>query len=238
MRRRWISVVCVLAAVCLLAVVAATAASSTLSGTRFKLGETIQFQVQDTTTWWWGCCAISESLILGWRIVDSTGQAVYSVVHDAPVAASLWQGTWLQMDTSQVRAVAAATAVASAEAEAEATAEATAEASAVASAQALAVSQSAAGAAAHATAAVGAYTLYVDTSVGTLSRCFTIYDPCTRCGWTPACRTCACNQVTSITGCASRTTLVFVNTSRSRCVSLFGWFGSCSSPCNPCTTCP
>lgn len=192
MKRRWTSVGgVVLVMVVLLSLVGAGATSSSLSGTRFKAGAPITFKVEDTTTWWWGCCAVSESLVLGWRIVDSTGLAVYSVVHDAPVAASLWQGTWLQMDAIGV------------------------------------------------SAAVGAYTLYVDTSVGTLSRCFTIYDPCTRCGWTPACRTCACNDVTSITQCASRTTLVFVSTSTSRCVSLFGWFGNnCSSPCNSCTTCP
>ncbi|MFC2108827.1 hypothetical protein ACFLS5_05120 [Candidatus Bipolaricaulota bacterium] len=134
MNRRWTSVVCALVAVSLLTAVAATAASSTLSGTRFKLGETIQFQVQDTTTRWWESCSCSEKQILGRRIVDSTGQAVYSVVHDAPVAASLWQGTWLQLDVVGV------------------------------------------------SASVGAYMLYVDTSVGTLSRCFTIYDLCTRCG--------------------------------------------------------
>jgi len=180
----------VLVMVIVLSLVGAGATSSFFTGTRFRGGDPITFKVEDMSTWWWGCCTVSESLVLGWRVVDSTGQAVYSVVHDAPVSASLWQGTWLQMDAIGV------------------------------------------------SAPVGAYTLYVDTSAGTLSRCFTVYDPCTRCGWTPACSTCACNQVTSITGCASRTTLVFVDTSTSRCVSPFGWFGGCCSPCNPCTTCP
>jgi len=189
-KRRWTSVgSLVLVMVIFLSLVGAGATSSTF-GTRFRGGDPITFMVEDTSTWWWGCCAVSESLVLGWRIVDSAGQPVYSVVHDAAVSASSWEGTWLQMNASGVSAT------------------------------------------------VGAYTLYVDTSVGTLSRCFTIYDPCARCGWTSACSTCACNQATSITGCASRTTLVFVNTSTSRCVSPFGWFGNCSSPCNPCTTCP
>lgn len=190
MKRRWTSVgSLVLVMVIFLSLVGAGAASSTF-GTRFRGGDPITFMVEDTSTWWWGCCAVSESLVLGWRIVDSAGQPVYSVVHDAAVSASSWEGTWLQMNASGVSAT------------------------------------------------VGAYTLYVDTSVGTLSRCFTIYDPCARCGWTSACSTCACSQATSITGCASRTTLVFINTSTSRCVSPFGWFGSRCSPCNPCTTCP
>ena len=177
--------------VVLLSLVGTGATSSTLFGTRFKVGETIQFKVEDTTTWWWGCCACEDSVVLGWRITNSAGQNVYAVIHDAPVPSSAWQGSWTQMDS-------------------------------------LGVAVSA-----------GQYVLYVDTSAGTLSRCFTLYDPCNP--WCSSCSSCSCEQVTSITNCSCRTTLVFVDTCTSGCFPLFGWFGSCgscASPCSSCSSCP
>jgi hypothetical protein len=166
----------------------AAGTSSTFFGTRFKTGESIQFKVEDTTTWWWGCCSCSESVVLGWRVTAATGQSVYSIVHDAPVSSSMWQGSWAQIDMNGVQVP------------------------------------------------VGQYILYVDTSAGTLSRCFTIYDPCDYCNRWSACST--CNEVASITDCACRTSLVFVS-SCSGCFPLFGWFGGCySSPCTSCSSCP
>jgi len=154
--------------------------SSSMFGTRFKVGETVEFRIEDQTTWFWGCCACEETMVLGWRVVSSSGGTIYSVMHDAPVSSSLWQGSWSQTDISGVQV------------------------------------------------AVGEYMIYVDTSVGTLSRCFKVYDPCNRCYSCPTCT--VCTEVSTITDCACRTSLVFVE-SCTGCFPLFGWFGGCCSPC-------
>jgi len=181
-RHRWALVACML--VLTLAVVGVVATpATTLFGTRYQVGETIVFEVEDTTTWWWGCCSCDSTQIYGWRIVDGAGVTVYSVVHDAPVSAAVWQGSWIQVDASG------------------------------------------------AAVPVGQYRLHVDTSLGTLTRCFSIYDPCgcnTAC---TSCSSCSCEQLTSISSCSCKATLVFVDDSP--CVfPFFGLFGGCcSSPC-------
>jgi len=183
-RRRWVTVGCVLVIAVFLSSVAATAATS-LFGTRFRAGETIQFEIEDSTTWFWGgaccCCSCTTTTIFGWRITDTAGQTIYSVVHDAPVSSTMWTGNWGQTNVD-------GTAVPS-----------------------------------------GQYTLYVDTSVGTLSRCLTIYDPCACCN---PCYSCGCNQVASVVECGCKATLVFVDTCTG-CFPFFGLFGcGCySSPC-------
>lgn len=177
------------AAICgvlLLVLLAWSVAALPATTARFKLGGDVQFRVQDSTTWFWGCCSCSEALVLGWRIVTTTEQVIYSVVHDAPVSAAVWLGTWNQLDTGG------------------------------------------------SAAPVGQYKLYVDTSVGTLSRCFTLYDPC-GCNWCNPCSTCVCADVSSITDCACRTTLVFVDSCQTGCFSFpffWGW------GCGGCSTCP
>jgi len=180
-KRRWVLVGCALVLSVALAAVAAQGAT-TLFGTRFNVGEELQFKVEDSSTWWWGCCCCEceETLILSWRITDLAGVAIYSVIHDAPVAASAWQGAWNQTDINGV--------------------------------------------------AVGAgqYELVVDTTAGTLSRCFSIYDPC---ACRSPCYSCACEQVSSITSCYCKTTLVFVDTC-TNCFPFFSLFGCCSSPCS------
>jgi hypothetical protein len=169
--------------VVVLASFAVSATTSSLFGTRFNLGTPIQFQVEDSTTWWWGCCSCPPSQVLGWRVTTSAGAIVYSVIHDVPVPAAAWVGTWTQVDMN-AQAVTA-----------------------------------------------GMYVLYVDTSAGMLSRCFTLYDPC-GCGscYSP-CWSCACQEVPTITECACRTSLVFVDTCTSGCFSLFGWLGCGCAPC-------
>ena len=56
----------------------------------------------------------------------------------------------------------------------------------------------------------GYYQLTVETSAGTFSRCLRIYEACCRGCWNPChCRNqCTCNEVTSITHCCCRTSLV------------------------------
>ncbi len=188
MTRRRTILVCFL--VVALASLAVSAASSSTFGTKFRTGTEIQFRVDDSTTWWWGCCSCSDSQVLGWRVTTSTGLVVYNVVHDAPVPASTWVGTWTQVDINA------------------------------------------------AAVAAGMYVLYVDTSAGTLSRCFTIYDACGCSSCSSPCWSCQCQEVPTITTCACRTSLVFVDTCTTGCCSFFGWFGcgctSCSGGCgNP-----
>ena len=80
----------------------------------------------------------------------------------------------------------------------------------------------------------GYYKLYVDTSAGTLSRCFSVYDPCA-CNWCwNPCTMCACEDVACINQCACRTSLVFVDPCGAQgCLPLFWWWGSCG-----CSSCP
>jgi len=182
-----------LAGLLLVMVVGTAGMASTLFGKTFDLGEEIQFQVEDTMTWWWGCCTCEDSLVLGWRIVSLSGQVIYSVIHDAPVAASIWHGSWQQLDMNG------------------------------------------------AAVAAGQYELLVDTSVGTLSRCFTLRDPC-GCNWcTSACNSCICEDISSITNCACRTSLVFIDNCSSGCFPFFFWgcCSSCSSSTSSgCSSCP
>ncbi len=120
------SIVLAAVLVVLVASFAASASQSSLFGTRFKVGAEIQFRVEDQTTWWWGCCSCTPSQVLGWRVTAAAGQVVYSVIHDAPVPAASWVGSWKQLDANGVAV------------------------------------------------AVGQYILYVDTTGGTLSRCFAL----------------------------------------------------------------
>lgn len=95
----------------------------------------------------------------------------------------------------------------------------------------------------------GQYRLIVNTSAGTLSRCFTLRDPCSTwwwgCGSWCACTGyvygsgcswygsayswCACEEVRSITQCGCQTSLVFVDPCRESCYP-YVWWG--------CRTCP
>lgn len=177
--------------VVLLVVGAVVGQAATNSNGRYKLGQTVLFKVQDSQVGWWGwgscgCCSSCQSCtstqVTGWHITNSSGQTVYSVVFDAAVAASTWQGSWGQVNKDGV-AVAA-----------------------------------------------GTYTLYVSTSVGTLSRTVTLYDPCCgACGWSWWWGCTSCNQQASITtNCYCKTTLVLEEQSSTCCGSLFSW------PCSNC----
>ncbi len=181
------SVVLASVLVLLVASLAATASTSSLFGTRFKVGTEIQFRVEDQSTWWWNCCCpCTPSDILGWRIATATGQIVFNMLYEVAAPASSWLGSWNQRDVNGVAAP------------------------------------------------VGQYVLYVDTTVGTMSRCFSIYDPCgcTTC-WSP-CWSCACQEVPTLTTCACRTSLVFVDPCTNGCFSIFGFFGCCQPSCTGC----
>ncbi len=189
--RRYVGVALVLLVVSV-AMFSAAAATSTVYGTRFKVGETIQFKIEDSTIWWGGCCcctSCTETSVLGWHITNSAGQTIYNAINDAPVPASSWVGTWTQIDANDNPVGA------------------------------------------------GQYMLYVDTSIGTLSRCFTIYDPC-GCNYPYWCNACTCEELPSITNCGCKTTLVFVDTCQNCYFPFFWWFGCCSSPCSSCAGSP
>jgi hypothetical protein len=184
----------------LCAAVGGAVSASSLFGTTYNLGDEVRFEVESSTTWWWGCCCCSceDSLIQGWRVVDRCQQVVYSVMHDAPVSSSFWQGSWMQLDMNGMAVPA------------------------------------------------GEYKLIVDTSVGTLSRCFTIRDPCAsnwcnNCNWpctTPCTTWCVCEEVPSITDCSCKTSLLFVRDCQTGCFPFFWWgCNSCSSS-SSCSSCP
>jgi len=177
-RWAWASVVLIVA-VLSATIVGSAATYSNWSG-NYKLGETVLFKVESQQLWWWNCCCCNQNstcpavTISGWRVADSSGKTIYKVVFDAPVAASGWQGSWGQVDSS------------------------------------------------NAAVAAGNYTLYVDTSVGTLSRHIHIYDPCSCCwSWYWGCHT--CGEVPSITNCGCRTSLVLLEKTETSCCWPFWW---------------
>lgn len=110
MKHWWVWVGVLLAGTVLLAtVVGMGATSSTLWSTRYKLGDTIIFKVEAQNSCWWSCCGCScgqptctDVQVLGWHVTDSTGNTIYSVVNDAPVSASIWEGSWAQVNSSGV----------------------------------------------------------------------------------------------------------------------------------------
>lgn len=169
------------------AVVEAGSTYTTSTG-RYKLGGPVIFKVQDSGSNWWSCCCCqcntcNPSQVLGWHIEDSSGQIIYSVVHDAPVLSASWQGTWAQVDSSG------------------------------------------------AAVSAGNYILYVDTSVGTLSRFVTLYDPCNYCtwGWGWCCNTCQ-EKPTIVTDCYCKASLVLLKQTTTCCWP-FQWpCGNCNCP--------
>lgn len=192
MKKRFVWPGVVLVGLLLIAAVmgAASTSSSVWSG-RYRVGETVLFKVEDQKVFCWCCCcqpACPETQVLGWHIADSSGGIVYSVVNDAPVPASIWQGSWSQINSLG------------------------------------------------ASVAAGYYILCVDTSVGTLSRCLYLYDPCcgccwgccgwSCCGWSR----CGCGPQSTITSCCSRTSLVWIVEEAPCCHLFFRW------PC--CSSCP
>jgi len=175
-----------------LVVVAVMGAASTPSSVwygRYRVGETVLFKVEDQKVFCWCCCCCQptcpETQVLGWHVSDSSGGIIYSVVNDEPVPASIWQGSWSQINSLG------------------------------------------------ASVAAGYYILYVDISVGTLSRCLYLYDPCcgccwgwSSCGWSR----CGCGSQSTITSCCGRTSLVWVEEEQPCCHLFFQW------PC--CSSCP
>ncbi len=184
MRKRFVwSGVVLVGLVVIAAVVGAASTSSSVWSGRYRVGETVLFKVEDQKVFCWCCCccqpACPETQVLGWHIADSSGEGIYSVVHDAPVPASIWQGSWSQINSLG------------------------------------------------AFVAPGYYTLYVDTSVGTLTRYLCLYDPCSCCWSLGCCWSCyPCGQTSTITDCCCRASLVWV-VEETPCCHLFFWWPCC-----------
>ena len=213
----WRSVV--LVGVVLFALAASvTAAPCGVCSVRYKLGETLSFRVEE----WKACCCCchptcAETQVMGWRITDACGNIVHSVVHDVPIAASLWQGSWPEVDSAAV-AQAAAQAIASPTG------------SVYESWQKVKSAFEEYCCNAGVPILPGYYMLHVDTSVGMLSCCFRLYDPCSRCCWDRCCNCFPCEQSTIMTNCCWRTSLVFM-TKQAPCYRSLLW-----QPC--CLSCP
>jgi len=188
--KKWSTRGSIILLVVLMAVVVVGQATTTTTSGCYKVGELIQFKVQDATRcWWWGNCSCQyscdETQVTGWHIVNSSGETIFEVLHDndGPVAASSWQGNWAQIDSTGVDVP------------------------------------------------PGEYTLYVDTSVGTLSRSLQVYDPCSGCGYCNFFWNCSwCNNTSTITtDCYCKTSLVLLKEESNCCWPLFRF--QCSSSC-------
>jgi len=121
------------------------------------------------TTW---CCPSTcvQAQILGWRVTDTCGRTIHSVTYAIPVPISAWRATWPQPDPTPV--VQAAAQVRAGDAE-----------SVYASWQQV---KSAFVQFYDSTAMrvhPGCYTLFVDTTVGTVSRCICLTYPVSCCHW-------------------------------------------------------
>lgn len=240
-------------AVALILIAVATAFSSyaRTSCAEYKLGETVVFRVDPQKTFCFCCCcgsACAEVGVLGWRVVDCSGRTIYAVVHDVAVPVSAWEARWKQIDSSAAFGYAGAEAAQSvvtlgysqSAAAASTTAEAQAAAAASATAESWATASSEAGSsgssAASVQAAAGYYTLYVDTTAGTLSRCLKLYDPCCWCRGTCCSRQACCfgsccsyKETQTIKACCCRISLELDVVKPKCCFWLF-------SPC--CCGCP
>ena len=109
MRKRFVWAGVALLGLVLFTAVISAAASSSLWTERYTVGEEVLFNVEDETVCCWCCCCqptCEESQILGWHVSDSNGGIIYSVVHDAPVPSSVWEGSWPQIDSTGGQALA------------------------------------------------------------------------------------------------------------------------------------
>jgi len=89
-----------------LAVVAPGAMAAATTAERYEIGTMITFAVETRDTCWWcGCCCdpACDAEVAAWHVADASGVWIYSVVHDAPVTAANWQGTWSQTDATGVQ---------------------------------------------------------------------------------------------------------------------------------------
>lgn len=158
----------------------------------YQLGEAIVFRVVNTPLNCYCCQPAPDVKILGWRITDSCGKVIETVTYKTPVSAANWQGQWPEVNLNAVSA---------AEAKVEASSPGT-------------VYQAWKNAMStyekywngvESPVAPGWYVIYVDTTLGTLSRCLQLRAPAER--YQPN-GYCPCVQPLVLTDCCWQTQLV------------------------------
>ena len=117
------------------------------------------------------CCRPSAcTLILGWRVVDICGRTIHSVAYAIPVPVSAWRVTWPQPDPTPVVQAAAQVRAGDAESVYESWQQVKSAFVGFYDSSAMRVHP-------------GCYTLFVDTTVGTVSRGLCLSYPVSCCHW-------------------------------------------------------
>ena len=168
-----------------LGVTIVSAATSSNRAIVYRLGESIEFRVVSTPT---NCCCCQPKptvKILGWRIVSACGKVIDTVTYKTPVSAADWQAQWPEVNLA---------AVSKAEASVEASGPGTVY---QAWDNAMSTYQKYWNGV-ESPVTPGWYTLYVDTTLGTLSRCLKLSDSAVRC---QPCGYCPCVQPLMLTNC-------------------------------------
>lgn len=176
----------------ILAITVTSAASSSSSyNVKYRLGEALIFRVVNQAV---NCCCqpSSTTQILGWRITDSCGKVIHSVVYAAPIPASSWQGRWPEVDIAAVG-------------KAEAQVEASTPGAVYQAWQKAMSTYEKYWKGVETRVSPGCYVLYVDTSAGTLSRCLRLYDSTNP---HPGRGYCPCERPAIRTGCYCQATLI------------------------------
>ena len=193
------------------AVLSVAADASTV---RYRVGQMLLFRIQKQPTNSCCCQPGPEIQVFGWRITDSCGKVIHSVVYTAPIPASSWQGRWPEVDITAVD-------------EAEAQVEASAPGAVYQAWQKAMSTYEEYWKGIETPISPGCYILFVDTSVGTLSRCLRLYDtvnPCQPCAY------CPCEQPIIRTSCYCRATLA-INVEEPPRYRPLSWQPCCSCQC-------
>ena len=180
----------ILVGLVLFAVVLSVAAGA--STVRYRVGQTLLFKIAEQPI---NCCCCqpgSETQVLGWRITDAYGKVIHSVTYSTPIPSSTWQGKWPEIGIDAVG-------------EAEAQVEAASPGSVYQAWQKAMSTYEEYWRGVETPISPGCYILYVDTSVGTLSRCLRLYAPA---NFYQPCGYCPCDQPIIRTSCYCQATLV------------------------------
>ena len=143
--------------------------SSMVQGQCCRSGELYTLKLPCSTMW---CCpsACTEVQILGWRVADTCGRTIHSVAYAIPVPVSAWRVTWPLPDPTPVVQAAAQVRAGDAESVYESWQQVKSAFVQFYDSTAMRVHP-------------GCYTLFVDTTAGTVSRGICLSYPVTCCHW-------------------------------------------------------
>lgn len=181
----------------------------------YRLGETLVFRVVDQALCYCPCQPSLGAVVLGWRMVDCCGHVVHSVTYEAPISATTWVGRWPEVGLAAVKEAAAKVSASGPDGVQGAWREAVD-----------AYTKYWEGV--ETQVAPGCYSLYVDTSSGTLSRCLWLNDPM---GQRFSCGYCPCEQATLQVSCYCGIALQISVEEPPRYRPLSWQTSSCSSGC-------